>query len=82
MKSRREFLRHGAAIMAALPITHSLEGAPDAGGKGAAGAAFDSPPPASGVMGPQIEETDGSMGPVIQLPDGRFLAVYPEGRKT
>jgi hypothetical protein len=29
-----------------------------------------------------MEEIDGRMGPVIQLPDGRFLAVYPEGRRT
>jgi hypothetical protein len=29
-----------------------------------------------------VEDIDGRMGPVIQLPDGRFLSVYPEGRRT
>ncbi len=82
MKSRREFLRHGASIMAALPIARSLEGVPVPESEGAAGAAFNSPASSGAAMGPQIEETDGRMGPVIQLPDGQFLAVYPEGRKT
>jgi hypothetical protein len=31
---------------------------------------------------PMIEDIDGRMGPVIRLPDGRFLSVYPEGRRT
>ena len=49
------------------------------------GSAMDTPsadPESNPAAGPRIEEIDGRMGPVIQLPDGRFLAVYPEGRLT
>lgn len=80
MKSRREFLKNGAAAMALIPVIPSPKAAATegSGGRGSPAQVSDSAP----VAGPQFEEIDGRMGPVIQLPDGRFLAVYPEGRRT
>jgi len=83
MRSRRDFLKRGAAVIAALPIAASPNVAARGGTAtpGCADAGTGDPSP-EGLLGPKVEDIDGRMGPVIQLPDGRFLSVYPEGRRT
>jgi hypothetical protein len=82
MKSRRDFLKQGAAVMAGLPVVTSPQGSPGEGNRAwVRNAEIGGHDPES-LATPKVEEIDGRMGPVIQLPDGRFLAVYPEGRLT
>jgi hypothetical protein len=82
MSSRRDFLKHGAVVMAALPVATSPQGLVCEGNRARTMAAEGGGPAPEPLAGPRMEEIDGRMGPVIQLPDGRFLAVYPQGRRT
>ncbi|MDR3677847.1 MAG: sialidase family protein [Acidobacteriota bacterium] len=82
MKSRRDFLKHGAAVMAILPGARLPKAMASEGNRVAAIAASSGAPQSAPPVPPIIEEIEGSMGPVVQLPDGRFLAVYPWGRRT
>jgi hypothetical protein len=75
-------LKHGAAVMAGLPATIPLKSSAREGNHRWAMDAGSLSPNSGPPTGPEIEEIDGRMGPVVQLPDGSFLAVYPEGRRT
>ncbi|MGA3323823.1 MAG: sialidase family protein [Terriglobia bacterium] len=82
MKSRRDFIKDGAAMIGMLPVAiSSMVRAGELSHRWVREGEGDGPEPEP-LAGPKIEEIEGRMGPVIQLPDGRFLAVYPEGRRT
>ncbi len=80
MKSRRAFLKYGAEMIAAMPVLKSPAFLASAGGGDPAmpnGHTQSEP-----LSGPRLEDIDGRMGPVVRLANGRYLAVYPEGRLT
>jgi hypothetical protein len=80
MKSRRAFLKQGAEVVAALPALKSsafLAGPKLKGSKTPSGNGKPEP-----LAPPLIEEIEGRMGPVVRLHNGKYLALYPEGRLT
>ncbi len=77
MKSRRAFLKQSAEMFAALPALKAQALADGAGKE-----SHQAPPDADSIAAPRLQEIDGRMGPVVRLANGKYLAVYPEGRLT
>src|SRR5579872_3707499 len=82
MKTRRAFIQQATGMLAVPPIASFVNAAASPGSYASSGAAPPTTPEPGPVVAPRWEEITGRIGPVIQIPDGRFLAVYPEGRRT